>query len=256
MSSRRHAVAILMYHKVGEPEYGGSHRFLNVGQAAFRRQIRLVRRLHFTALSVTDLAGRLRSGRPLPPRAVCVTFDDGYECVYHAAAPALRDAGFPAAVYVVSGCVGAENRWDSPMGHPASALMSWAQLRRLVESGWEVGSHTLSHADLAVLADEAATEEMAAGKSAAEEMLGRRVESFCYPFGRRNSRSAALVRACGFTSACSTQSGLVRAGTDPLLLPRVKVRSDSLPDFLFRLLVRPRFSSPDRGLRAPIERLP
>lgn len=48
----------------------------------------------------------------LPPRAVCITFDDGYRSTYELAHPVLQQFGLPATVFVTSGHVGTDNMWN------------------------------------------------------------------------------------------------------------------------------------------------
>lgn len=64
----------------------------------FRWQMRLVAR-YFNVLSLPDAIARLAAGR-LPPRAICITFDDGYRSIHDLAMPVLKEFGLPATVFV------------------------------------------------------------------------------------------------------------------------------------------------------------
>ena len=57
-------------------------------------------------LPLEDLVGALREGRALPPRAVSLTFDDGYADNHHFAFPALRRRRMPATIFLATGHVG------------------------------------------------------------------------------------------------------------------------------------------------------
>lgn len=49
----------------------------------------------------------------MPPRAVCITFDDGYRSTYELALPVLQEFNLPATVFVTSGYVDQrENMWN------------------------------------------------------------------------------------------------------------------------------------------------
>lgn len=48
----------------------------------------------------------------MPPRAVCITFDDGYRSVHDFALPILQEFNLPATVFVTSGYVGEGNMWN------------------------------------------------------------------------------------------------------------------------------------------------
>jgi peptidoglycan/xylan/chitin deacetylase (PgdA/CDA1 family) len=92
-ASRR--LAVLAYHGVEDRD-----RF-----AAHLRHIR--RRLH--PVSLEEVAEAAEGRRGLPARAVLVTFDDGYRDVVDVAMPMLRDAGIPAAAFVVAGLLDTES---------------------------------------------------------------------------------------------------------------------------------------------------
>ncbi|MDX1732984.1 MAG: polysaccharide deacetylase family protein [Halioglobus sp.] len=95
-------LAILIYHRVvpepdplrpGEPDV-----------AQFDWQMRLLRE-HFNPLPLREAVQRLREGS-LPPRAVCVTFDDGYADNESLALPVLQKYALPATVFVSTGFLG------------------------------------------------------------------------------------------------------------------------------------------------------
>src|SRR3978361_1203921 len=109
MGRRPDAVPVLMYHKVGHPIACPRDAFLNISGEAFRRQRRAMAHLGYRARPFGEVVDALNAGRTLPRRTFAVTFDDGYACVGQAAAPILKDFGFPATVFVVSDCVGATN---------------------------------------------------------------------------------------------------------------------------------------------------
>ena len=102
----------------------------------------------------------------------------------------------------------------------------------------EIGAHTMSHPVLSALSPEAQLVEIAAGKERLEDILGRPVIGFSYPFGGRNDYTAetvSLVKETGFDYACSSFRGLVRWGTDPYQLPRLLVRDWDGEEFARRL---------------------
>jgi peptidoglycan/xylan/chitin deacetylase (PgdA/CDA1 family) len=102
------SVSILGYHRVvperdplapGEVCVGEFDRQLAVLQAWFR------------ILPLREAVARLRAGT-LPPRAACVTFDDGYADNATTALPILRRRGVPATFFVASGFLGGGRMWN------------------------------------------------------------------------------------------------------------------------------------------------
>ena len=100
-------VPVLAYHGVtSRPDDPlRNRRRLHLSAETFSRHLQLlVREWHPIGLEAF-LAG-VRDGRPLPRRAVVVTFDDGYRNMQTVAAPLLRRFEVPFALFVVTGHVG------------------------------------------------------------------------------------------------------------------------------------------------------
>jgi len=77
----------------------------------FRWQMNLLARC-FNVLPLAEAVERLEQGR-LPPRAVAITFDDGYRSLHDLALPVLREFGLPATVFVTSGHMAdASSMWN------------------------------------------------------------------------------------------------------------------------------------------------
>jgi peptidoglycan/xylan/chitin deacetylase (PgdA/CDA1 family) len=78
--------------------------------ATFRWQMQLLAEC-FNVLPLNAALAALDEGR-MPPRAVCITFDDGYRSVHDLALPVLREFGLPATVFVTTGYIGSGNMWN------------------------------------------------------------------------------------------------------------------------------------------------
>jgi peptidoglycan/xylan/chitin deacetylase (PgdA/CDA1 family) len=92
---------ILTYHRVGND---GDAYVPATSVAGFERQMRCLRE-HFRPMSLTDLLGAAER-REIPPRAVAVTFDDGYEDTFIHAFPIIRRYEIPVTVYLATGLIG------------------------------------------------------------------------------------------------------------------------------------------------------
>jgi peptidoglycan/xylan/chitin deacetylase (PgdA/CDA1 family) len=103
-SRRENVLRILAYHRVGYPEVGGGcfdPALLSATPALFAQQMRLLVG-HYHVLSIEELLSALAYGRPLPPRSVMVTFDDGYRDFLDTAWPVLQNLHVPATLFVVT----------------------------------------------------------------------------------------------------------------------------------------------------------
>jgi peptidoglycan/xylan/chitin deacetylase (PgdA/CDA1 family) len=104
----------------------------------------------------------------------------------------------------------------------------------------EVGAHTVTHPVLSRLPEGRQQEEVAGSKRALEELIGRPVESFAYPYGGPgdvDETTVSVVRRTGFLRACATEGGESRrARRDPFRVPRLVVRNWSAAELECRLL--------------------
>jgi peptidoglycan/xylan/chitin deacetylase (PgdA/CDA1 family) len=118
-------------------------------------------------------------------------------------------------------------------------IMNAAEIARLAGGGLvEIGAHTVTHPVLATLSPTAQRVEIFDSRSTLEEIVGRRVTSFAYPFGNRahyQPETAALVREAGFERACANGPALVDRWANPFEVPRGLVRDWNGDEFAHRL---------------------
>lgn len=91
-------LTIVMYHYVRELERTRYPGIKGLRTSAFRRQLAHLQRA-FHPVSVAQVVHSIRTGEPLPDRAVLLTFDDGYIEHYATVFPILFDAGVPGAFF-------------------------------------------------------------------------------------------------------------------------------------------------------------
>jgi peptidoglycan/xylan/chitin deacetylase (PgdA/CDA1 family) len=99
--------AILRYHSITDDEETTLtylDRGLMATTEAFAAQLRFVKE-RYRVVSLDEMVERVHQGRSLPPRALAITFDDGYADNYHHAYRLLREAGLPATFYVTTGAI-------------------------------------------------------------------------------------------------------------------------------------------------------
>lgn len=127
------------------------------------------------------------------------------------------------------------NAWAGGRGEDYRPL-STGEVSSIAEGGLiDIGSHTLTHPDLTTLQEASLREEIVQGKAALEEMTGRPVKCFAYPFGLYNPKAVAVVRDAGFECACAASGGAVASKTDRFVLPRLMVEDWGGDEFETRL---------------------
>ena len=111
---------------------------------------------------------------------------------------------------------------------PSHRLLSADELRALADGDLiEIGAHTMTHPALGTLPASAQWDEIQQSKIRLEDVVGRPVSSFAYPFGRRCDylpETVSIVRDVGFARACSNFPGVVEPSTDRFQSPRVQYR--------------------------------
>ena len=126
-------------------------------------------------------------------RVVAITFDDGYFDTVNEAAPILDRYGFVATVFAVAGLLGKRAEWDAGYGGEMAPLANADQLLSLVDAGWEIGHHTISHAGLTRLSDDDIRREVIDGLDHLTNEFGMPVRTFAYPFSMQDARVRALM---------------------------------------------------------------
>ncbi|MBK6655465.1 polysaccharide deacetylase family protein [Zoogloea sp.] len=233
-------VQILMYHRVGHfPGRVKAHGALYCHLPRFRAQMKMFRVLGYSVISLDDAAAGLRGEIALPPRPLVLTFDDAYVDFLANAAPVLKAHGYPATVYAVSGLIGTTSSWDAGVGPEPAPLMNAAQLREVQDMGFTIGSHSKSHLRLAQQEDACIAAETRDSKTALEDLLGRRVDHFCYPYGSHDLRAVQAAAAAGYVTGTTCVRAAATPAEDLLALPRKAVsRGDDVFGVAWKLLTK------------------
>lgn len=225
-----HGPVMLMYHSVtpgaARPDWPWA-----VSMDAFRAQMDF---LHRHGWATPTMAELLAAPHEWPGRCAVITFDDGYADNL-AACDLLQARGMRASWFIVTGTLGRAPDWSS-QGRPDVRLMDGAALRRMADAGMDIGSHTVSHLRMPALDDAALARETRDSRARLEDVLGRPVTSFAYPYGAWDARCAAAVRAAGYLGACTTRTGWAQRDGDPYALRRLTIyNSDSTAGFARKL---------------------
>jgi peptidoglycan/xylan/chitin deacetylase (PgdA/CDA1 family) len=204
--------AVLTYHSID-----GTGSPISVPPRTFRRHVEWLASGRVDVLALGDV---LRAGEARD--AVAITFDDGFDNVYHDAWPVLTDHALPFTVFVVTDHVGGRNNWGGVVAGdiPDLPLMSWDALGRLREAGAEIGAHTRHHHRLSGLAPSQLDDEMAGSAERIAHELGARPSAFAYPYGDVDA-SAAERAAALFDWSCTTEHRPLQGREHRALVPRL-----------------------------------
>lgn len=259
-------VPVLCYHRVLPDLREDPDRPLyTLLPAQFEAQLALLAREGWQTLSLREFAAAARGLAPVPPKAVLLTFDDGYADFHRVAWPLARKYGLKVNLFLTTGWVGRPEvlfmDWQGyrfcrpeeagegvpePWREHARAFpelwrpLSWQELRELQAGGVGLGLHGHTHRDLGRLPIQEVTWEVKIGQDLLARHLNCRPESLALPYGGYASVPwAALTRLSelGISLIFTTIYGRPRLPGPPRLLPRLLVLMQDTPDdFRLKLL--------------------
>lgn len=232
-------VPALLYHSISD-DPSPALRNYTVHPESFREHLSVIRTQGWDVVTITELERRLAErrtaaqvhdeGQPM----LLITFDDGFADNTEEAAVALAEHGFPATLYVTTGTIGRSSDWLGDSGK--RPMVSWSQLRGLVDAGWEVGSHSVSHPELDVIPLRDARQEIEQSRAVLEDGLGQTVASFAYPHGYYRKAVRNTVITAGYSSACAVRNAWSTSADDRFARARLTVSPTLSADALGALL--------------------
>lgn len=225
---REVVVPILMYHRIDRltPALSALQRALTVAPSDFAAQMRWLRQNGYRTITQIELWNALMHGAALPSKPIMLTFDDGYRDVFGQAMPVLRRFKMRATAYVIT----------DRINGPDPSFLTWGRIRSLERNGFEIGSHSVSHADLTALDAASARRQLVVSKRTLERHLGHPDPWFAYPYGKHNAAVVALARQAGYLLAMTTTPSARQHAATPLELDRYEVLDTTRVGGLARLL--------------------
>lgn len=227
---------VLCYHAVSPTWPIG----LAVTPEALEEQVTLLLRRGYKPATFWEIVHR-----PPARRSFAVTFDDGWVSVLEHGFPVLERLGVPGTVFVASSLVDTHEQplrgavidpWADGPHRDELYCLAWPELRRLQDSGWEIGAHSMTHPLLTQLDDETLRRELVGSKARCEEMLGVPCRTMAYPTGDFDDRVERATESAGYEAAAALPKRFTTGR--PLAWPRVSVQhDDSL--FVYRVKISP-----------------
>jgi len=109
----RETLTVVMFHRVLAPDTPAGRAadpVYTVPAPLFAACLAFFRR-HYAVVGLPAVRASLAGGAPLPPRALLITFDDGWQDNLDVALPLLRRAGLPAVVFAAADALGEPSAW-------------------------------------------------------------------------------------------------------------------------------------------------
>jgi peptidoglycan/xylan/chitin deacetylase (PgdA/CDA1 family) len=220
-----------MYHSISEITDGLRHPYYELRTPAniFEEHMQWLAQNDYRSLPVSGLQGAVLDGQD--GKHVAITFDDGFRDFYTTAFPILQKYGLTATVFLPTAYI-SHNRQQ----FLGLDCMTWSEVEELHGAGIEFGSHTVSHARLYGLSQDALEMEISESKNAIEEKLGVPVRTFAHPYAfpsdsTYSDRLRDLLAKHGYRAGVCTALGLENASGDPYFRRRLPMNGFDDADF-------------------------
>jgi peptidoglycan/xylan/chitin deacetylase (PgdA/CDA1 family) len=206
----------LNYHSITDSLSENDAYQMTTPRQIFEDHMAYLKENHYSVVTCDEAVGALIDKKPLPPRSVCITFDDGFKDNLTNAVPILKRNGFRATIFLTADYVGKSKEY-----------LDWDEVGSIARAGAvSFGAHTMSHRRLRGLDADQLHREIVASKRVLEDRIGVPVDLFAYPFGsygsfNRNTKES--LRSNGYKAAFTTVAGFNKTGTDVFALNRTRV---------------------------------
>lgn len=208
-------VPILAYHRVG-PRASP----MVMPPDTFAAQMEYLARNDYKVIRLGEFLEFLQGRRPLPKRAVVITFDDGHVSAYRHAYPVLKQYGFPATFFLYTDFL------------DAGEALRWSQIREMAASGLiDFQAHSKTHANLVVRlpgeTDQRYRERLDAEIRIPRDLIQRnvagKVTHYAYPFGDANEAVLERLGQTGYQLGLTVNPGGNPFYAHPLMLRRTMI---------------------------------
>lgn len=208
----RPQVPILCYHQVRnwKTTDGKVGKDYIVERENFAAQIKMLADSGYQTILPDQLYAYLNEGTPLPKKPIMLTFDDTVLDQYTVVNPLLKKYGFKAAYFVMTVSIGKKAKY--------AEYMTAEQIKTLSDEGNTIGSHTYDHKNFKKYTDKDWEEQLDNPTKRLEEITGKKIEYFAYPFGLWNKEGFPELKKRGFKIAFALADK--RDENDPLMCVR------------------------------------
>ena len=191
------SVPVLMYHVIAAPPGGAPFPGLYVQPQEFAAQMQALKQAGWRAVTLDQLQAYWTKGAKLPAgRPIVITFDNGYHSQYAEALPVLRRMGW----------VADENIQLSGLP-PSQGGLTTGEVKSMVDSGWELDTQGISHADLITLDAAQLHYQIDTARKTIQRRYGVPVNWFCYPSGHYDTTVIDAVRSAGYVGSTTVVPG-------------------------------------------------
>jgi peptidoglycan/xylan/chitin deacetylase (PgdA/CDA1 family) len=206
-------VPVLCYHQIRAWKSNDSESTKDyvVAPETFKEHIKMLADSGYTSILPDQLYEYLSLGKTLPKKPVMITFDDTDVEQFTLAAPELKKYGFKGVFFIMTVSIGRPR------------YMSSDQIKSLSDAGHVIASHTWDHQNFKKYTAEDWIAQVDKPTKRLEEITGKKITYFAYPFGLWNADGIPELKKRGFKAAF--QLSAKRDEKEPLYTIRRNIAS-------------------------------
>jgi peptidoglycan/xylan/chitin deacetylase (PgdA/CDA1 family) len=191
----RKQVPILCYHQVRnwKSTDGKVGKDYIVEEQNFKDQVKMLADSGYHSILPDQLYAYLNTGAALPSKPIMFTFDDTDMDQFTVAAPTLKKHGFKAVYFIMTVSIGRKGKFVD--------YMTKEQIKELSDNGNVIGSHTYDHKNFKKYTGKDWEEQLDKPTKKLEEITGKKMTEFAYPFGLWNTVGIPELKKRGFKMA-------------------------------------------------------
>lgn len=208
----RKQVPVLCYHQVRNwiERDGKVGKDYIVPIQNFKDEMKMLADSGYHTILPDQLYAYLNTGAKLPSKPIMLTFDDTDEDQFTIVRPTLAKYGFKAVYFIMTVSIGRKGKFVN--------YMSSDQIKQLSDEGNIIGSHTYDHKNFKKYAGKDWEEQLDKPTKKLEDITGKTMTEFAYPYGLWNSQGFPELKKRGFRMAF--QLSTKRDEKEPLLTIR------------------------------------
>jgi len=221
---------ILVYHSISIHRNVKHSRHFTIDPQLFNSQMNYLHKNNFRVINLTEFNEMIQAPITANHKTIVLTFDDGYADSYIYAYPILKKYGFSATFSLICSFVDSKETFpwlrESPFPRGENLPLSMDQILEMDKGDMDFGSHANSHQRLTRLSQKQAFEEIQRSKTYIEDLLGREINSFFYPYGSWSDFDRShqeMVRKTGYRLGVTSIYGSNKAKSNPFSLKRIPV---------------------------------
>ncbi len=194
---------------------------------------------HYSLTPLDSLRKHYENGAPLPKDSLFITFDDGW-CSNFSLLPIIEEKDIPVTIFLTTGFIGTnkkpapitsfqENAFNDQENmffvESSRTMLNIEQIKKMSKVV-DFQSHGVYHHPSTSLTTDQFRSDLLESKRTIENITGKHVYAFAYPYNRASEREAQIVASCGYVFARAGERIMNKTKTNQFLLYSIGIEND------------------------------